>query len=140
MESSTTTLISTELTTSTVTDTSTSTLTVGASAGFTPLASQLAAQGHTAGTMRKRSAPNRIAQAVDGDKELGLERRAASGLKRPSKQYPAAVSCYRFVQVISTSTVVSTAKTTKTVTATPGTITIVSSRNHDEWETLLHAY
>ena len=83
--------------------------------------------------MRKRSAAKRIAQAVDDDDdESGLERRASSdvfGPNGPSQQYPAAVNCYRFVQVISTSTVVSTAKTIKTVTATPGTITVVSPRH-----------
>lgn len=78
--------------------------------------------------MKKRSTPKRIAQAVDDD-EPRLERRASPLVLKPNglaKQYPAAVSCYRFVQVISTSTIVSTAKTTKTITATPGTITVVS--------------
>lgn len=78
--------------------------------------------------MRKRSEPRRIAEASDEDKS-GLEARAATAtllLSGGPKQYPVAVSCYRFVQVISTSTVQSTAKTTKTVTAIPGTVTVVS--------------
>jgi hypothetical protein len=115
---------------------------MSASAGFTPLASQLTAQGYNAGTMKKRSTAKRIAQAVDDD-EPRLERRASPLVLTPkglAKQYPAAVSCYRFVQVISTSTVVSTAKTTKTVTAIPGTITVVSSSHCGAQKSLLYCY
>lgn len=81
--------------------------------------------------MRKRSAAKRITRAPDHD-ESSLEVRAAPAkiaLKGGPKQYPVAVSCYRFVQVISTSTVKSTAKTTQIITAIPGTITVVSHRN-----------
>ena len=80
--------------------------------------------------MRKRSEARRIAQAL-GDGESGLEARAVVpkfGQKSGVEQYPVAVSCYRYVQVISTSTIQSTAKTTKTVIATPGTVTVVSTR------------
>jgi hypothetical protein len=80
--------------------------------------------------MRKRSEAKRIAQAGDDD-EPGLEARAVLpqlGLKGGVKQFPASVSCYRYVQIISTSTIQLAAKTTKTVTATPGTITLVSLR------------
>jgi len=92
--------------------------------------------------MKKRSAAKRITQAVDDD-ESELERRASPLVLKPkglAKQYPVAVSCYRFVQVISTSTVVSTAKTTKTVTATPGTITVVSYSHYSTQKNSLYCY
>lgn len=90
--------------------------------------------------MRKRSTSKRITKAV-GDDESELERRAVSDpirLKGVSKKYPVAVSCYRYVQVVSMSTVVATAKTTKTITAVPGTITVVSQRHLGLQKSLLH--
>jgi hypothetical protein len=130
-ESTTTTLIATEITTLTDVVTSSTTMTIPASAGFTPLASQLIAAGYTVGTVSKRSAAKRIARTTD---EVGpkLDRRAGPlviASKSGAKQYPVAVSCYRFVQVVSISTVKSTARSTQTITAIPGTITAVSSRN-----------
>jgi len=105
-------------------------MTIPASADFTPLASQLVAAGYDVGTMRKRSKTRRVARAPD-NVELRLERRAGPEVttKGAAKQYPVAVSCYRFVQIVSISTVTSAAKTTQTVTAIPGTITVVSYRN-----------
>ncbi|KAK3625556.1 hypothetical protein LTR56_020360 [Elasticomyces elasticus] len=98
-------------------------------AGFTPLASALAAAGVTY-TKNKRShaVPRRaIAAAREAEPESHVDARAVADLSGICKKhgptfYPAAVSCYRFVQIVTISTVTSTAKTTKTVTGAPGVV------------------
>jgi hypothetical protein len=129
-DTTTTTLVSTETDYFTVLTTSYGTYTVSASAGFTPLASVLAASGNTAAKKRRRGEKlrSRVAEAEAAPNVADLEERANRGtpcVGGPQK-YPAAVTCTKFVQIFSTSTVRLTAKKTATVTAPQGTITQVS--------------
>jgi hypothetical protein len=129
-DTTTTTLVSTETDYSTVTSTIYSTYTIPASAGFTPLASELADSGHTV-TTKKRRAEKLRGRAPDAEPTIdvaNLEKRGSGGmgLGGPSK-YPAAVTCTKLVEIFSTSTVKLTAKKTATITAPQGTITQVSA-------------
>jgi hypothetical protein len=124
-DATTTTLVSTETEFSTALTTSYATYTVPASAGFTPLASALAASGNTAAKkMRRRERlRSRVPEAEPASDVADLEKRSSSGefcIGGPSK-YPAAVTCTKLVEIVSTSTVKLTAKKTATVTAPQGT-------------------
>jgi hypothetical protein len=128
-DTTTTTLFSTETDYSTATTTVYGTYTVPAAAGFTPLASELAASGYTPAKKNRRAEKlrSRIAEAEPVSDARDLEKRSSSkGLGGPSK-YPAAVACAKLVEIFSTLTVYLTAKKTATVTASQGTITSVSA-------------
>jgi hypothetical protein len=129
-DTTTTTLVSMETDYSTVLTTSYGTYTVPASAGFTPLASVLSASDNTATKKRRRGEKlrSRVAEAEAAPNVADLEERGNSGagfIGGP-KRYPAAVTCTKLVQIVSTSTVKLTAKKTATVTAPQGTVTQVS--------------
>jgi hypothetical protein len=110
--------------------TSYGTYTVPASAGFTPLASALAASGNTAAKKRRRGEKLRIrvAGAEPASNVANLEKRDSSGefYIGGLNQYPAAVICTKLAEIVSTSTVKLTAKKTSTVTAAQGTLTEVN--------------
>ena len=124
----------TSFTTTTLIATTYPTTTIPTSAGFTPLASVVAAQGYSS-SKKKRHFPgvpqDRAADAgmIEADAAVKARAAAASMSKRDTSAvqstYPSAVSCLRLVEVVSTSTIISTAKITSTVTAAPGTITTV---------------
>ncbi|KAK5702487.1 hypothetical protein LTR17_022284 [Elasticomyces elasticus] len=129
-ETSTTLLSTTEFFSATATTVNTDTTTISTSAGFTPLASGLALMGVPATKNRRsKTGPVHAAAAIrEAANTLSLKERAAPAKSAlcPKKGgpslYPAAVNCYRFIKVITISTVTSTARTTKTVTAAPGTV------------------
>jgi hypothetical protein len=128
LDTTTTTLIGTETDYSTEITTVYSTSTIPASAGFTPLASQLAASGYTPAKKNRRSEKllRRIAEAEPASDDRHLEKRSGSKFCSGPSKYPASVTCTKLVEIFSTSTVYLTAKKTATVTASQGTITSVS--------------
>lgn len=120
-------LISTETDYSTVLTISYGTYTVSASADFTPLAIVLFASGNTAAKKRRRGEKlrSRVAKAEGAPNVADLEERGNSGTAfiGGPKRYPAAVTCTKLVQIVSTSTIKLTAKKTATMTAPQGTVT-----------------
>jgi hypothetical protein len=128
-DTTTTTLIRTETDYSTETTTVYSTSTVPASAGFTPLASELAATGYIPAKKNRRTEKlrTRVAKAEPASNAVDQEKRRGSKLFGGPSEYPAAVTCTKLVEILSTSTVYLTAKETATVTASQGTITSVSA-------------
>ncbi|KAK3616753.1 hypothetical protein LTR56_025745 [Elasticomyces elasticus] len=117
------TITGTEFTTSTAFFTTSVTTTVSASPGFTALGDALAAQGLSwAKRKQRRAADHRMA-------DRALEQRATLDKRTwppTSSVYPAAVTCYKVVEIVSTSTKTATAQAT-TVTAPPSTATQTST-------------
>jgi hypothetical protein len=128
-DTTTTTLISAETDYSTETTTVYSTSTVPASAGFTVIASELAAAGYIPAKKNRRTEKlrTRVAKAEPASNVADLEKKRGSRFFGGPSEYLAAVACTKLVEIFSTSTVYLTAKKTATVTASQGTSTSVSS-------------
>ena len=122
-ESDSTTVTTTTTTTATTTSTG-GTTTIAPSANFTPLASQIAAQGATPN--KKRDLVREHPRAVAASRKKAA---CTFGQQNGHKtiwpaQYPARVTCADLVEVFSTSTSVLTASSTVTVTATTPVTTV----------------
>ena len=118
------TTVTTTTTTTVTTTNSGGTTTIAPSANFTPLASQIAAQGATPNKKRDvvREHPRAVAAS---SKKAACTFGQQNGHKTVwPAQYPTKVACADLVEVFSTSTSVLTASSTVTVTATTPITTV----------------
>ncbi|KAM3418410.1 hypothetical protein BST61_g4401 [Cercospora zeina] len=121
--------------TSSVTSTTTSTFTtttIQPSPGFVAISSALAAEGHTAAKRARREVEAASHEPGSGDlQERATQQKIICGnngqITYDPPQFKGSVTCQNRVRIVTTKTVTSTAKSTKTIQAPRGTVTQTST-------------